>query len=83
MHFPAASYMLIMKGVIEMDKIDLAYKLTADIIKKYDLPSLEEKYNTFGGNLTAVIFNEIYSTVTIENSSNEPVVIYDDLSDPD
>lgn len=63
-----------------MNKEDLAYKLTADTLKKYDLSVLEEKYNAVGGKLISKIFNEIYQTI---EAGDGVVYLTDDLSSQD
>ena len=63
-----------------MDKENLAYKLTSDIFKKYDLTTLEEKYQLCGGKLISTIFNEIYNSINLlsdtTRSENQTQVIF-------
>lgn len=63
-----------------MNKEDLAYKLTLDTLKKYDLSVLEEKYSATGGKLISSIFNEIYRSIEFGEGV---VYINDDLSSQD
>ena len=58
-----------------MKKSDLAYKLTADIIKKYDLKELEAKYDAYGGKLISLIFNEIFTTISLPDETPKPTII--------
>ena len=73
-------YLSAERGVKIMDKTDLAYKLTADTLKKYDLSVLEEKYNAVGGKLISKIFNEIHQTI---EAGDGVVYIKEDLASQD
>lgn len=64
-----------------MDKENLAYKLTSDILKKYDLSVLEEKYQKFGGALVSTIFNEIYTGLNMGTESPVIFCVEDELLD--
>lgn len=58
----------------KVDKENLAYKLTSDIFKHYDIKDLEEKYKLTGGKLIVSIYNEIFSEIKSENDT--PTVVF-------
>lgn len=66
-----------------MNKADLAYKLTADVMKKYDLSQLEDHYGIKGGKLIVKIFNEIADDLDTQKLLDEPLpVLVDDFQAP-
>ena len=66
-----------------LNKEDLAYKLTADVFRNYELEELESKYNLYGGKLTAKIYNEILEELNIPDNTFEPVVFTGENEIPD
>lgn len=64
-----------------MDKQNIAYKLTNDIIKNYGLEKLEEKYKLSEADLFVAIYNKIFSGLSLpsENTGKSetfPTVIF-------
>lgn len=54
-----------------MDKQNLAYKLTTDVIKNYGLEKLEKEYKLFGADLFVDIFNKIFSGLSVPSENTE------------
>ena len=61
-----------------MDKQNIAYKLTNDVIKNYGLEKLEEEYKLSGADLFVAIYNKIFSGLSIPCEKVEvfPPVIF-------
>lgn len=69
-----------------MDKVSLAYKLTADTIKKYSIDQLEDKYNCSGGELMAAVFSDVLCHLDlpledVDANHPETPIIIDDIAD--
>lgn len=56
-----------------MDKQNIAYKLTNDVIKNYGLEKLEKDYNLSGANLFVAIYNEIFLGLSIPSETPKGV----------